>query len=300
MDILSLREFKVVAEMENVTKAAAALHIAQPALSRTIKNIEDELNIKLFDRRGRNIYLNNNGAILLKYTNDILNSIDQMKLELSEATFKSFAALPINFYAASALIPYIAKEFHNAYPNVNLQIYRQPSDQFKNGNKGRLSIYASTEEQNEDNTSLLLQERIFAVIPKSYPISKRKSIALTDIAEEKIVTCTKSVALRETLDYYYKTVGIRPNIVFECDDPSAVRNLMNSQLGISFFPEFSWGNFNFGDDVVRVPLTTKPRSQKCVRYLYLAWSGSNKEKTPIVTIFENFLHKFFDDLKSDL
>ena len=111
MDILQLREFKVVAEMQNVTRAAEALHIAQPALSRTIRNIEEELNIKLFDRRGRNIYLNNNGAILLKYTNDILNSIDQMKLELSEATFKSFSTLPINFYAASALIPYIAKAF---------------------------------------------------------------------------------------------------------------------------------------------------------------------------------------------
>ena len=295
MDILSLREFKVVAEMQNVTKAAAALHIAQPALSRTIRNIEEELNIKLFDRKGRNIYLNNNGAILLKYTNDILNSIDQMKLELSDATFKSFSVLPLNFYAASALIPYIAKKFHEAYPKINLQIYRQPSDQFKQGNKGRLSIYASVEKKDEANTSLLMEERIFAVIPKSSPLSKRKSISLSDIAEEKIVTCTRSVSLRETLDHYYKLVGIKPNIILECDDPSAIRDLIGSNLGVSFCPEFSWGSFKTNADVAYVPIS----NPKCSRYLYLSWGGSTKEKTPLVSVFESFIHEFFDSLKEN-
>lgn len=61
--------FQKVAELEHLTKAAEALHIAQPALSRTIRSMEEELDVSLFTHQGRNIHLTRDGHILLKYTN---------------------------------------------------------------------------------------------------------------------------------------------------------------------------------------------------------------------------------------
>lgn len=294
MDILQLREFKVVAEMQNVSRAAEVLHIAQPALSRTIRNIEEELSIKLFDRRGRNIYLNQNGAILLKYTNDILNSIDQLKMELAEATFLSFSTMPINFYAASALIPYIAKEFRRLYPNIKLQLYRQPAGQFHKGNRGRLFLYASVEPTAGENTTLLLQERIFATIPRANPLAEKESISLSDLRSENIIACTKEVSLRENMDHYFKKAGIRPNIVLECDDPSAIRNLISDELGISFFPQYSWGPLPSTANVVLRSI----RDPDCVRYLYLAWGGDSSQKPRNVIVFEQFIRDIFAKMQT--
>ena len=75
--------FQKVAELEHLTKAAEALHIAQPALSRTIRSMEEELDVSLFTHQGRNIHLTRDGHILLKYTNKILRSLDDLRQEVT-------------------------------------------------------------------------------------------------------------------------------------------------------------------------------------------------------------------------
>jgi len=75
MDLLQLRYFKKVAELEHISQAAEQLMISQPSLSKTIRHLETELNVELFDRRGKNIFINSNGEIVYKYTTRILQSI---------------------------------------------------------------------------------------------------------------------------------------------------------------------------------------------------------------------------------
>ena len=71
MNLQQLEYFRVVATLEHITKAANVLHIAQPALSKIIKTLERELGLQLFDRVGKNIVLNENGKILLKYARQV-------------------------------------------------------------------------------------------------------------------------------------------------------------------------------------------------------------------------------------
>lgn len=97
------------------------------------------------------------------------------------------------------------------------------------------------------------------------------------------------------LDYYFNLIGVHPNITLECSDPSAIRSLIDSELGISFYPEYSWGTFPSKDNIVRIPIV----QPVCTRYLYLAWGGTNREKTAIVTVFETFLRDFFEKLKQE-
>lgn len=67
LNFTSLEYFRKAAKMEHLTKAAEALHIAQPALSRTIRGLEEELGVTHFEREGRNIHLTRDGHILLKH-----------------------------------------------------------------------------------------------------------------------------------------------------------------------------------------------------------------------------------------
>ena len=73
MLLSQLNYFQVVAQYQHISKAAEQLHIAQPSLSSTISKLEKELNVSLFDRKGRNIKLNENGAKLLEHSKFIFN-----------------------------------------------------------------------------------------------------------------------------------------------------------------------------------------------------------------------------------
>ena len=83
MEIFQLIQFQAVAELEHMTQAAQRLNLAQPALSRTIQNLENELGASLFDRSGRRMHLNENGRILLRYSRQILSSIQDAKNEIA-------------------------------------------------------------------------------------------------------------------------------------------------------------------------------------------------------------------------
>lgn len=85
MELLQLYYFKVLAEREHLTRTAESLMIAAPSLSATISRLENELGVKLFDRVGRNIRLNENGRILQRYVNEIFDALQNAKTELKDA-----------------------------------------------------------------------------------------------------------------------------------------------------------------------------------------------------------------------
>ena len=79
MNLSQLHYFQVVAEEEHISRAAEKLHISQPSLSTTIRRLEKELDTPLFDRRGRNIYLNQAGKQLLEHVHFIFSQIDLLE-----------------------------------------------------------------------------------------------------------------------------------------------------------------------------------------------------------------------------
>lgn len=85
MDIHELTYFKKVAELQHMTRAAQELRVAQPALSRTISGLEQELGVKLFERKGKSIALNQYGTILLRHTQRIIQEMAEIERDLSEA-----------------------------------------------------------------------------------------------------------------------------------------------------------------------------------------------------------------------
>ena len=104
MELLQLKYFSVAAAQEHITKAAEILHIAQPALTQSIKRLEEELGVKLFDRRGRNIVLNKTGQIFYKRITPILADLENIPDEIRELAGIFRRTIHMNVVAASALI----------------------------------------------------------------------------------------------------------------------------------------------------------------------------------------------------
>jgi LysR family transcriptional regulator, transcription activator of glutamate synthase operon len=97
---LQLKYFKKIAEAQSMTRVAEEIHISQSALSKTIRTLETELGVKLFDREGKYIKLNENGKIFLKYVNRNLQSLEDAKKELSDYNSNRNQDIIIYVYAS--------------------------------------------------------------------------------------------------------------------------------------------------------------------------------------------------------
>lgn len=124
MEIQQFRYFLAAARYENLTKAAEDLHIAQPALSQSIKRLETELGVSLFDRKNHRIELNEQGKLLKKRLIPILESIDNLKDELWESVYSSERTIYLNFLSASNLITNSIISYRALKPDVQ---FRYPS-----------------------------------------------------------------------------------------------------------------------------------------------------------------------------
>lgn len=162
INFTSLMYFQKVAELEHLTKAAEALHIAQPALSRTIRSMEEELDVSLFTHQGRNIHLTRDGHILLKYTNKILGSLDDLRQELQDSRDLQQLTVKLAIMSSSRLIPAFLMKFKEEYPETILEIVPQNSDS-ANASKTDLTLFSSLKHIDNDHTITLFRENLVMV-----------------------------------------------------------------------------------------------------------------------------------------
>ncbi len=122
MDFTQLVYFVEIARLQNVTKAAERLHVAQPALSQSLQKLEQELGTKLFDRIGKSIRLNEDGRIMFRYSEQILELYHNAREELADRLKSETGTIKLKFLCASDLIPDIISSFQAFYPGIGFKI----------------------------------------------------------------------------------------------------------------------------------------------------------------------------------
>lgn len=128
MDLLSLRYFQTVAKLENMTRAAEILQISQPAISKMIKNLEGELNVKLFDRTGKYIRLNEYGKRFLVKVDLALQTLEEGKTELLDLSERPTGTVVIFIQAGSYLLPDMITLFRQKYPEAQFKLLQQDQE----------------------------------------------------------------------------------------------------------------------------------------------------------------------------
>lgn len=283
MKISQLQLFKTIAENEHLTKTSNQLHIAQPALSKTIKELEMELDVPLFDRIGQGIRLNENGKILLKYTNHILADLDNIKLEIDEYNKKNKCTITLSVQIATQLIPEFISHFHSRYPNYKVTFTQESEADF--------ILFASTSPEKSNNSMTLFKENLVLAIPINHPLANQHDVSLLSFKNDNFISYiksfSKSKSLGELTTEYCQIAGFSPNIVLESDNPSIVRQLVEQGLGISLIPEFTWKNINH--ERIKLLNITDPI---CIRYFNLSWD-EQKYQSKIQLLFKQQLIEFF-------
>lgn len=187
MDIKTLRYFLAVAREENMTRAAETLHVTQPTLSKQLKALEEELGKALFIRHAFSIELTDEGHLLRKRAEDLVEMADKIASEFSALDDISGGDLYFGL-AESYQISFLArkiKEFKESYPGLRYHITSGGTEQvLERLNKGILDFAVLVETPDYSKYSVLEfpeTDKWGVIIPKTHPLADRQSITVDDL-----------------------------------------------------------------------------------------------------------------------
>ncbi|WP_338216363.1 LysR family transcriptional regulator [Companilactobacillus muriivasis] len=281
MNLTQLKCFAVVANQESITKAAEILYISQPAVSKTIKQLEDELQVQLFDRTGRTLKLNRAGRLFFSYVNDSLKELDRGVNAVQGGVDNSDQPISILLEVASPFIPSIVTNIKDRFPNVRLSLAQHT---IREADFKQFDFIVTSHPLKDLTNVPVLKEEIFVGWNSKFGYSK-KFINPKEIKNEKFVGLTKNNPLRNTIDRYFNERGISLNYMYETDDPATIRGLIEAGIGLSFIPSVTWQTID--EQVQLARLTPEPLQ----RTIFLCSPASNL--TNIQREISNELIKLF-------
>lgn len=242
MELTQLRYFLKVAELEHITRAAEELHIAQPALTQTIHRLESELEIPLFTSKGRNIILTEYGKYFYNKLKPLLTEIYDLPEQLKTMAKLENSTIHLNVLAASNLVTQVIIEYQRIDETLHIQMNQ---NEFLDLNDICITTKLFYQQENSYKDSVFVcTENIFLAVPNVPKFQGRDSIELKEVQNENFISLSGARQFRAICDKYCKSTGITPNIIFESDSPSAVQNMIAANMGIGFWPAFTWEKIN--------------------------------------------------------
>ena len=242
MELLQIKYFRAIAETENISKAAQRLFIAQPSLSQTLKRLEEELGVPLFDRNGRKITLNSAGRIFLKYCDEITASLENARLELEELKGSEVSDVNIEVRSASLLIPDIIKRIRDSSSHIMPHIFQSGCSD------ADLRIYSDIT-AHSGASELLMREPMGIVIPEGHPLALLPEISRRDLEQYGFISLSPECSLYKIISHFCENASFTPNISTYVDSPALMRKLLKMNLGAAFVPKYTWADF-FRDGLV--------------------------------------------------
>ena len=237
MELRYLKYFQKVAEMQHISHAAEVLHIAQPALSRVIRNMEEELGVKLFDRGGKSVVLNENGRIVLKYTQVIFEALSRMNTELACQKDMDSLVVRIAFNSASLLLPVVVSSFCKQYPSIHVEFTNQYGD-VKPNTMFRIDSYA--QEMDEKDYTPLLREKFFLAYPSSHRFASMEQIQPEEFKKETFLYSKGCHSVYDATKALCRRYNVQPAGIMECVSNETVLSFLDSGIGVALVPNITW------------------------------------------------------------
>ena len=236
MELLQLKYFYAVAKSLHVTNTAQELHVAQPALTQSIKRLESELGVKLIKTRGRNIVLTEYGEFLKGEIAPFMDVLDEIPGKLEEMALKNRSTVIVNVLAASDAVIRAIMDFKKQHEDVRIRIVQNTE-----ATTADISIYTVPEyKPKAKEDPYVFNEKIFLAVPDNEEFSGIDTVELASVKDCEFISLAGSKQLRAICDSFCASAGFTPNIVFESDSPQTVRDMIEMQFGIGFWPQYSW------------------------------------------------------------
>lgn len=273
MEIRVLRYFLTVVREESITKASEVLHITQPTLSRQLSQMEEEIGVKLFDRGSRKIKLTNEGILLRRRAEEILQLVDKTEKELVEQEEQVEGKISIGCgeTASVQILPKLFDSFHKKYPRVTFDIFTATADLVKEQmDKGLLDIGLLLEPidmEKYDFIRLNVKEKWVVLMRSDDSLTQKESVTAKDLAALPLILPRRMNVQSELASWfgnYYENL----NVVFTSNLNTNGAIMVSNGLAYSLVIE---GAMSFWD---KSKVTYRPLYPELTSTSVLAWKRS--------------------------
>lgn len=243
MELRQLKYFVAVAEERNFTRAAARVHVSQSGVSAQIRQLERELGVALFDRSTRTVTLTTAGKAALEHARAALAATTAIESAVSDVTELLRGHLTIGMVIGCTLTPLFdaLATFHRAHPGVEISLWEDNSDRLVDGVRAGaldLALVGTTETTPHDLDSFtIISEPLVAAVPISHPLTKRRRVALSDLAEHPLACMPPGTGLRTVFDRACAARGLEPAIALEASAADALAELAARGLAVAILSE---------------------------------------------------------------
>ena len=287
MNLRQLYYFKTIAELEHYTRAAEKLYVSQSSLSHAIQELENELNVEFFVKKGRNVELTKYGKLFLPYVQKAIDTLETGKAKLADyinpntgtvvmAGFPSLAQ-----FAPDIIVRYVS-ETNRVY--VRLQFnqeatYNELKEQLLAGEVDL--IFATEIDDPRIASSYIGEHQIILLVPKGHRLAQYDQVDLRELDGEDFISFDSDCQLRTVTDHIFQELDIHPNITMETAQDIIMNGLVAANHGVAIMPS-PLGGAPYNTKIVRIANDIPPRQ------LYLLW---NKEQylPPAAEYFRDFI-----------
>ena len=247
MELRHLRYFTAVAEHLSFSEASRRIHVAQPSISQTVLDLEDELGVRLLFRDRRTVRLTAAGQTFRREALEVLRRNEQAVHLTKRASSGEIGQLRIGFFgsAVAAFLPALVQEYHRRFPDVELTLLELTNpQQLEAFDQGRLDIGFSrplpAERSKEFHEELVYTDYLHLALPSGHPLTQNladdRTVSIKRLSAERFVLLARQAAPElydEKLAFCRRAGNFSPQVVNEPDRTSTVLLLVESGIGVS-------------------------------------------------------------------
>lgn len=242
--IRQIEAFLKVAECGSFTRAAERLHVAQPALSQHVRDLEGELGIRLFDRTTRRVELTEGGR---EFRNTAAKIVEDLELAARHAhelatRKRGKVAIATPPLLAGAILPWAIADFRALFPGVQVSVVEAQADEIvEQVRSGEVDCGLGTFRAGEDGivSTVVTSDSLSLFCPPSHPLAKLKRMSWRELDGQPLVTLTRDSGIRVLVELGCETAQIGMSIAYEVSHVTTALSMVEAGLGVAVLPTYA-------------------------------------------------------------
>lgn len=247
MEMSQLRTFIAVAREGNMTRAAAELHLTQPALSAQLAKLEDELGQPLFDRTPKGMVLTESGEVFLDFVQDAMTRLSDGQVALEQLRGLERGSLSVGGGATATtyLLPPLLGRYHARHPGIRFFVREQASagivEAVLSGelDLGVVTLPLDSSAEGRLEVEHWVDDELMLIVPPGHPLSERSSFEWSDLRDVPLVLFEAGSAVRAHIDSRMEESEVRPEIVMELRSIESIKQMVAQGIGAAFVSQFA-------------------------------------------------------------
>lgn len=273
MELHQLEAFEAVVAHKSFTRAAEALYLTQPAVTRQIAALEAELKTRLFDRLGRTVQITTAGEALHGYAEQIVRLAREARHAVAdiESCGTGRLAVGASNTLATYVLPPLLRRFRENHPRVEIAVHTGVSAQvleMVRRNEADIGLVTAEVRDISLQVTALTDFETCVVVPPTHPLASRKSVGPEELAGNPLILMEAGTNLRTYVDRLLSAAGVAEQVALELDNVEAIKRMVEAELGLSLLPQVAVEREVEAGRLVALSLRNVPRAHRRIALVH--------------------------------